>query len=220
MYRFFSSYQIAEYPWAARHSWHSWRNRYKIRQLIFDIAIRDYVKAHPVAEGEPTSAAAGTSSSKGKKKLNASTSQRPGHPALIPFDAAADPSADDGDDVDIDMAGEGSYSAPRPRRSRQEKMEYANADGEASTSRPRPRPRPRLRKRLVAESDSDSNPQSEYGVLRPVIPEVRMVQRGEYDIRSGGNGEASTSPRRGSGYFRDGDKDDSPSSPPHKRLRT
>lgn len=35
-----------KYPWSKRHSWHSWRNRYKIRQLIFDIAIRDYVKAH------------------------------------------------------------------------------------------------------------------------------------------------------------------------------
>lgn len=39
--------QPEKYPWSKRHSWHSWRNRYKIRQLIFDVAIRDYVKAHP-----------------------------------------------------------------------------------------------------------------------------------------------------------------------------
>ncbi|KAF8309744.1 hypothetical protein DL93DRAFT_1702466 [Clavulina sp. PMI_390] len=35
-----------KYPWAQRHSWHSWRNRYKLRQLLFDVAIKAYVKKH------------------------------------------------------------------------------------------------------------------------------------------------------------------------------
>jgi len=44
--------RAAEYPWAQRHTWHSWRNRYKTRQLIFDVAIDRWLQANPQPEGQ------------------------------------------------------------------------------------------------------------------------------------------------------------------------
>jgi len=44
--------RATEYPWAQRHTWHSWRNRYKTRQLIFDVAIDRWLQANPQPEGQ------------------------------------------------------------------------------------------------------------------------------------------------------------------------
>jgi len=39
--------RIDEYPWAARHPWQSWRNRYRSRQLIFDEGIKKWLQENP-----------------------------------------------------------------------------------------------------------------------------------------------------------------------------
>jgi len=43
--------RIDDYPWAARHSWQSWRNRYRSRQLIFDMDINKWLRLNPQPQG-------------------------------------------------------------------------------------------------------------------------------------------------------------------------
>ncbi|PVG04935.1 hypothetical protein CPB86DRAFT_692629 [Serendipita vermifera] len=38
--------ESGDYPWAERHTWHSWRTRYKARKKWFDEEILEYIKEH------------------------------------------------------------------------------------------------------------------------------------------------------------------------------
>ena len=40
------------YEWVARHTWQSWRERYKNNEYDFDVAIRNYQKKHEIAVPE------------------------------------------------------------------------------------------------------------------------------------------------------------------------
>ncbi|KDQ18710.1 hypothetical protein BOTBODRAFT_29087 [Botryobasidium botryosum FD-172 SS1] len=41
-----------EYPWAANHTWESWRNRYKKNREKYDVEIAKWVKEHPQPVGQ------------------------------------------------------------------------------------------------------------------------------------------------------------------------
>jgi len=108
--------QKSLYPWAQRHSWHSWRNRYKMRQLIFDVAIREYVHQHPPA-------ADGT---------------RPAHPALIALDNACDrdeddQARDDDSSAQADGTGGGNRTGKRKGKTGRQKKKRTRSPSPSSS---------------------------------------------------------------------------------------
>ncbi|KAG8967145.1 hypothetical protein FRC03_010618 [Tulasnella sp. 419] len=112
------------YPWASRHSWNSWRNRYKTNRARFDSEIAEWVETHP----QPLNG-------KGQYVINHSRKEP------MPGSGADDEEDEDGDDdIIVEADASPSMISNRPKRKGVGRRPY-NSDSEEDVKPPK-RPRP------------------------------------------------------------------------------
>lgn len=98
------------YPWAARHTWQSWRNRYKKNQIRLDTMIESWVEKNPqpvMGKGQYVISMSKTAAKEARSKARGSgSSHRPPTPDS------------DGDNPGTEETGKKNKESKRPRKKR------------------------------------------------------------------------------------------------------